>query len=129
MHSRIVALSLLALALAASAITCGTVDGHRHPQTGALVGHFASGKYPYCSGTLIAPTVFPTAARCGLGESRSYVLRRFRRPNFIGAGSSEATIVAGTTITGEALCKATNVIYRLNTPSARAFLSAFVALP
>ncbi len=50
-------------------------------------------------------------------------------PNFLGAGAGETNIVAGTTITGDALCKATNVIYRLDTPSARNFLSGFVALP
>lgn len=50
-------------------------------------------------------------------------------PNFIGAGASETNVVAATTITGDALCKATNVVYRLDTPSARQFLSGFVALP
>ena len=50
-------------------------------------------------------------------------------PNFLGAGSTETNIVAGTTITGDSLCKATNVIYRLDTPSARNFLGGFVALP
>ena len=248
MRSRILALSLLALALPAWAITYGIVDGNRHPQTGALVGHFTSGTYPYCSGTLISPTVFLTAAHCDLGNSRVYVsfdpaitgsstllsgtyyadpqynqaqsdphdiavvvldkpvkgitpatlpkagalnafavgakftaagygsgevvnqpggpvnpyydvreyavssldaanpawLRLSQNaatgdggtcygdsggPNFIGAGSTETTTIAGTTITGDALCKATNVIYRLDTPSARAFLSRFVALP
>jgi V8-like Glu-specific endopeptidase len=50
-------------------------------------------------------------------------------PNFLGAGSSETNIVAGTTITGDTNCKSTNVDYRLDTPSARAFLGQFVALP
>lgn len=50
-------------------------------------------------------------------------------PNFLGAGASETNIVAGTTITGEALCKSTNVDYRLDTESARAFLAQFVTLP
>jgi hypothetical protein len=31
-------------------------------------------------------------------------------PNFLGAGASETNIVAATTITGDALCKSTNVI-------------------
>jgi secreted trypsin-like serine protease len=50
-------------------------------------------------------------------------------PNFLGAGSDETRIVAGTTITGDAICRATNVDYRLDTGSARSFLRDFVALP
>ena len=50
-------------------------------------------------------------------------------PNFLGAGASETNIVAATTITGDAMCRATNVDYRLDTPSARAFLSQYVRLP
>ena len=50
-------------------------------------------------------------------------------PNFLGAGSTETNIIAGITITGDALCKSTNVIYRLDTESARTFLGQFVALP
>jgi len=50
-------------------------------------------------------------------------------PNFLGAGTTETNIVAGTTITGDYVCRATNVDYRLDTPSARAFLGQFVTLP
>jgi hypothetical protein len=50
-------------------------------------------------------------------------------PNFLGAGEYETNIIAGITITGDALCKSTNVIYRLDTESARTFLEPFVALP
>jgi hypothetical protein len=50
-------------------------------------------------------------------------------PNFLGAGSSETNIVAATTITGDFMCRATNVVYRMDTPSARAFLGQFVTLP
>ena len=42
-------------------------------------------------------------------------------PNFLGA----STTVASTTITGDATCRATNVTYRLDTESARSFLSGF----
>jgi hypothetical protein len=38
-------------------------------------------------------------------------------------------IVAALTITGDAMCRATNVTYRLDTPSARAFLGQYVTLP
>ena len=237
-----------ACALTAFAITYGQFDGNRHPQVGALVGEFSSGTFPYCSGTLISPTVFLTAAHCDLGTSRVFVTfdpkfssksklhagtfyydpaYNFRQddthdiavvvfdkpvngitparlpeagqldslsvnqkftvvgyggqepvnqpggpvigfldtrefsvaslnavnptwlrlsqnpatgdsgacygdsggPNFLGAGAAETNIVAGTTITGDALCKATNVTYRTDTPSARNFLSGFVTLP
>ena len=50
-------------------------------------------------------------------------------PNFLGAGATETNIVAATTITGDFVCRATNVDYRLDTPSARAFLGQFVTLP
>lgn len=46
-------------------------------------------------------------------------------PNFLGAGP----ILAATTITGDAVCRATNVVYRLDTPAARTFLRDFVTLP
>jgi len=46
-------------------------------------------------------------------------------PNFLGT----TDVVAATTITGDAICRATNVTYRLDTPAARAFLGQFVALP
>lgn len=47
-------------------------------------------------------------------------------PNFIGSGVSESNVIAGTTITGDMQCVATNVIYRLDTPSAQNFLHQFV---
>jgi hypothetical protein len=50
-------------------------------------------------------------------------------PNFLGAGAGETNIVAGTTITGDTPCRSTNVDYRLDTASARAFLGQYVALP
>lgn len=57
------------VASSAQAITYGQPDENRHPYVGALVGTFASGTFPYCSGTLISPTVFLTAAHCDVGES------------------------------------------------------------
>jgi hypothetical protein len=50
-------------------------------------------------------------------------------PNFLGAGAGETNIVAGTTITGDFMCRATNVDYRMDTASARAFLGQYVTLP
>ena len=242
------AAALLLLALPAFAITYGQADGNKHPEVGALVGTFSSGTFPYCSGTLISPTVFLTAAHCDIGRSRVFVtfdsaftsksktvagtyypdplynqaqsdphdiavvvldkpvsgvtparlpaagsmaslavgapftsvgyggqepvnqpggpviayldtreyvtgslnavnpawLRLSQNiatgdggtcygdsggPNFVGASRGETNVIGGTTITGDSLCKATNVIYRTDTESARAFLGQFVALP
>ena len=50
-------------------------------------------------------------------------------PNFLGSGNDETPIIAAVTITGDAFCRATNVIYRLDTESARSFLGQFVPLP
>jgi hypothetical protein len=46
-------------------------------------------------------------------------------PNFLGTSD----IVAATTITGDAVCRSTNVDYRMDTTSARAFLGSYVTLP
>jgi hypothetical protein len=50
-------------------------------------------------------------------------------PNFLGAGTGETNIIAGTTIGGDTPCRSTNVDYRLDTQSARSFLGQFVTLP
>ncbi|HEX4679343.1 MAG TPA: trypsin-like serine protease [Gaiellaceae bacterium] len=245
------AASLLAFAAVALAITGGGPDGNGHPEVGALLAPhaYSDGTWETCTGTLISPTVFLTAAHCDLGVARvavtfdsSYdsatgttywgtwhadpaynqaqsdphdiavvVLDKPVRgitparlpkagqldslrvgdgitsvgygaqsvtmgkgganfhyadiryvatgsvnamnaswirasmnpstgdggtcygdsggPNFLGAGASETNIVAGTTITGDFVCRATNVDYRLDTPSARAFLASYVTLP
>ncbi len=46
-------------------------------------------------------------------------------PNFLG----DTNIIAAITITGDAVCRSTNVVYRLDTESARAFLGQYVTLP
>jgi secreted trypsin-like serine protease len=50
-------------------------------------------------------------------------------PQFLGAGEDETNTAVSITITGDLFCHATNVDYRLDTPSARAFLDDFVTLP
>jgi hypothetical protein len=246
----ILAVALTAAALGAAApaaaITNGQPDGQRHPNVGGLVSpeQFSDGTWLYCSGTLIAPTVFLTAAHCGEDGERVQVtfdtayeagdkvyagtfqadplynqrqsdthdiavvvldravkgiaparlpeanslgnlpgdqkftsvgygayevtndpgghdylyddVRNFSTgtlnatnptwlrismnpatgdggtcygdsggPNFLGT----STTIAAITITGDAVCRATNVVYRLDTESARAFLGEFVRLP
>jgi len=51
--------------LPASAVTFGQPDGNGHPNVGAMIVQEPDGvKYLYCSGTLISPDVFLTAAHC-----------------------------------------------------------------
>ena len=87
------ALAMAAVAAAAAiaaggaqAITYGELDGDRHPNVGALVD---PARGTYCSGTLIAPTVFLTAAHCGVDRSRVYV-------TFEAAPTRSSTFLAGT---------------------------------
>ena len=46
-------------------------------------------------------------------------------PNFLGS----TNVIAATTITGDAVCRSTNVDYRMDTESARSFLAHYVRLP
>ena len=238
--------TLLSMTTPVHAITYGELDGTRHPNVGGLVSstQYSDGTWLYCSGTLISPTVFLTAAHCDEGTSRvtvtfdpdykagdkTYTGTWYADPLYnwkqsdphdiavvvfdkpikdivparlpaadslsnlpgsqqftsVGYGAYEVTnepgghqflyndvrmvatgtlnsinpawlhismnpatgnggtcygdsggpnflgtsdIVAATTITGDTVCRSTNVTYRLDRPSARAFLGQFVALP
>jgi secreted trypsin-like serine protease len=237
---------LVLTASPAAAITNGTADGNQHPNVGGLVSptQYSDGTWIYCSGTLISPTVFLTAAHCDEGHADVQVtfdsayqdgdpvhsgtfyadpaypgptsdahdiavvvldkpvkgitparlpqadslsgLSGTQQFTSVGYGAYEVTnspgghqylyddvrnvatgtlnsvtptwlrismnpstgnggtcygdsggpnflgttnIVAATTITGDAVCRSTNVDYRLDTPTARAFLDDFVRLP
>lgn len=239
-----ITLGVLAFAAPAAAITYGTADGDGHPNVGGLVAAeaYSDGTWIYCTGTLIAPKVFLTAAHCADGDrvrvtfdtdyedgdkvykgtwhadplyngaqndphdiavvvldsapkttparlpaagslsnlpsnqqftsvgygayevtnspgGHQYLYNDVRMvatgtlnsinpawlrismnpstgdggtcygdsggPNFLG----NSNVVAATTITGDAVCRATNVAYRLDTPSARNFLDDYVTLP
>jgi secreted trypsin-like serine protease len=67
---RLISVTALVAALTvvqpAAAITDGTADGQAHPNVGGLVAptQYPDGTWLYCSGTLISPTVFLTAAHC-----------------------------------------------------------------
>jgi hypothetical protein len=236
----------LALAAPVGAITYGTPDANDHPNVGGLVADeaYSDGTWIYCSGTLISPTIFLTAAHCGetgedvrvtfdtayvdgdkvysgtfyadpqygggqndphdiavvvldkevkgitpaqlpeagslsnLSGSQTFTmvgygayqvvkgpggtqflyndvrmqavgtlnsinkawLRISQNPSTGNAGAcygdsggpnflGDTDIIAAITITGDAMCRSTNVAYRLDTESARAFLSQYVELP
>ena len=59
----------VSVAAPASAITNGHPDGNGHPNVGGLLADqaYSDGTWTYCSGTLISPTVFLTAAHCDNG--------------------------------------------------------------
>lgn len=50
-------------------------------------------------------------------------------PHFLGAGANETNLLVALTVTGDTACRSTDVDYRTDTASARAFLQQFVALP
>jgi secreted trypsin-like serine protease len=243
----ITVLATLAVAGPATAITYGTADGNGHPNVGGLLAAqaYSDGTWIYCSGTLISPTVFLTAAHCDDGgdervrvtfssaykvgdpvyagtfhadpaypgptsDPHDVAVVVFDKPvkgitpaalpkagslsnlsssqtfTSVGYGAYEVTnspgghqylyndvrgvatgtlnatnaswlrismnpatgnggtcygdsggpnflgtsnIVAATTITGDAICRSTNVDYRLDTSSARSFLAGYVAVP
>ena len=60
------ALSMLVFAGGAGAVVNGEPDGNGHPNVGALLAPqaYSDGTWASCTGTLISPTVFLTAAHC-----------------------------------------------------------------
>jgi secreted trypsin-like serine protease len=70
---KILALAFVIAAVSAtdaSAITFGEADGNRHPNVGALVADWnpdSPGPDQFCTGTLVSPTLFLTAAHCMTG--------------------------------------------------------------
>jgi hypothetical protein len=74
----LIAVGVAALAVAAPAafaITGGSLDGSAHPAVGLLVADLGNGPVPDCSGSLVSPTVFVTAAHCtgNLASARVWV--------------------------------------------------------
>ena len=74
----IVLAAALAVAGPAYAITGGTPDGQGHPAVGLLLADAGpAGFQPDCSGALVAPDVFVTAAHCFIGTASNHVLITF----------------------------------------------------
>jgi hypothetical protein len=65
----------LAVAAPAYAITGGTLDAGAHPAVGLLLADRGNGPEADCSGSLVSPTVFVTAAHCtgDLASNRVWV--------------------------------------------------------
>jgi hypothetical protein len=97
--------AILALAAPAGAITYGTPDGNGHPEVGALLAPqpYSDGTWATCSGTLISPTVFLTAAHCDQGVSRVAVTFDPSAPFDAGAGRRPLTWSAHSWTTREEL--------------------------
>ena len=64
----IIAIMLITVPFA-QAITFGQPDGDQHPNVGAMIVELDGNKYLFCSGSLIAPDVFLTAAHCTLAAA------------------------------------------------------------
>jgi hypothetical protein len=91
----LIAAGVAALAVAAPAalaITGGSLDGGAHPAVGLLLADHGNGPVQDCSGALVSPTVFVTAAHCTAGLASARVWVSFD-PQYV-AGSS--TLLPGT---------------------------------
>jgi V8-like Glu-specific endopeptidase len=97
----VLSFALLLIASTAKGITYGQADEDRHPYVGALIANYTgSGPALLCSGTLIAPTVFLTAAHCtaylqSLGIDEVWV-------TFDAQYTSSSTLIPGTMHTNPA---------------------------
>jgi secreted trypsin-like serine protease len=96
--------ALLLPAATANAITFGQPDGNLHPNVGALLADYdpdSPGPDVLCSGTLIAPTVFLTAAHCTAfleAEGISQVWVTFA-PDYDEDATTTAGLFAGSYVT------------------------------
>lgn len=85
----------LVLAAPALAITGGSLDGGEHPAVGLLLADHGTGLQPDCSGSLVSPTVFVTAAHCTAGLASNRVSVSFDSHYVAGASA----LVSGTAYT------------------------------
>ncbi|GAA1868841.1 trypsin-like serine protease [Myceligenerans crystallogenes] len=93
-------------------------------------GHTHSGGGVRMKATVDFDALNPTWVRLAMNEARDLGGACYGDsggPNFAAIGGE--LVLAGVTVTGDSPCYATNVVYRTDTPSARAFLGDFVDLP
>ena len=96
---------------------------------GPVIGYLDRREYAICTFNAVGPSYLRLSQNPATGNGGT-CYGDWGGPNLLGSGTTETNIIAGITITGDALCKSTNVIYRLDTQSAREFLSKYdVALP
>ena len=76
--------ALLVIAVPASALTGGELDGDQHPNVGLLL----VGGRPACSGVLVSPRIFVTAGHCGPHGARVAV-------TFDSSLAGDVTLAAG----------------------------------
>jgi secreted trypsin-like serine protease len=73
----VAAMTTVVVTTGANAITFGEPDGNRHPNVGALVADWnpnSPGPDQFCTGTLVRPTLFLTAAHCLVGWPEGTVI-------------------------------------------------------
>jgi Trypsin len=90
-----VGVAALSLAAPAMAVTGGALDGQAHPATGLLLADLGNGLAPDCSGSLVSPTDFVTAAHCTGGLASNRVAVSFAGQYVAGV----STLLSGTAYT------------------------------
>ena len=98
------------------------------PGSGPVIGYLDLREYAVSTFNAVGPGYLRLSQNPSTGDGGT-CYGDSGGPNFLGAGETETNVIAGTTITGDVFCRATNVIYRLDISSARSFLAQFVALP
>jgi hypothetical protein len=110
------------------AVGYGTEEAMHDGHGGGQPGHPGGGVR--MKATLGFNALTKSWAKLAMNESRGFGGACYGDsggPNFVTVGGRR--ILAATTITGDSQCYATNVAYRMDTPTARAFLRDYVTLP
>jgi hypothetical protein len=108
----------------------GVTELTHEPGSGAPVfGETETRMYSVSSFSALAPGFLRLSINPSTGDSGA-CFGDSGGPNFLGAGPSETNIIVSIGgLRGDFRCRAMNATYRLDTPSARAFLGQFVTLP
>jgi Trypsin len=108
----------------------GVTEPTHEPGSGAPVfGESGTRRYAVSSFSALTPAQLRLSINPSTGDSGACNVDS-GGPNFLGAGPSETKIIVSIGgLRGDFRCRAMNETYRLDTPSARAFLGKFVPLP